>query len=150
MRGREGPPRTAGLGRAAGGAPPLPPPLPPPEPPWGPDRSFPGASPGEKRGLLGAFLRPYRLLPAAFRGSPGPFEASPGFRGAGWGLTGASSGFDRRFLGSNRALLEASGGEAEPPRDLFGLLPGPPGPLKAFNGKNPPGSLRLGSLALEF
>lgn len=99
-----------------------------------------------------------------------------GFLGAVWGLTGIFSRFNRRILGSNRDLPEASGGEPEPHRsfsgphrsfsgslrenrsltepflgsfwDLFGLfwvLPVPPGALKAFNGKNSPGSLPVPS-----
>lgn len=101
MRGREGPPRSAGWDGPQGGPRRSPP---PPEPP----RGLTGASPGEKRGLLGALpgpfgarrrrLRPSRGLDRSFLGRTGAFlgltgalkaftgESPPGAPGLGWNL----------------------------------------------------------------
>lgn len=105
LRGREGPPRSAGWDGEQGG------PLRSPR-----RRSLRGASPGEKRGLLGAFRgltgaspRPFgarRRRSGPARGSAGPFGACPGppcgLSGAFWGRTGLfprRPGLNRGFKG---------------------------------------------------
>lgn len=110
--GPEGPggaPALGGLGRTAGGGPPLPPPLLATPPPSEPPRGLTGASPAEKRDLLGAFRGLTGASPRPYRESAAPSGPSPGLGGAVRGITGAWPELFGVGAGPSRGLRALSG-----------------------------------------